>query len=337
MLATASITKHWRLGYWRENLQPTISLRAYALRINVKGRPREVVFRNDTAFTVLKECLTELATPRGAARGAAPIDRLFTLDRGSYSATTGPDRRISGRMRAGTSGYSSEIIAPEGTLAFARQPAHTEVIPYHFLASIPEADRTPIVIIQQSSGNGLYLFFASIFLDKLKNKLSREDLTINLNPIHLSGLYIRQFYENGVVKGISAVAHKLSSDAADDAREARIHSEISLSPVRQKDAIATVKELLSGPDGKPQNDKRYVFSKVKQLFELENMDDVQELTIEAEMAGVRRRISIGDNFGTTFDISHEIKRDKHGHPDRTEMDAYVEEFVSKSIRPYYGS
>jgi hypothetical protein len=317
-------------------LLPSISLKAYAVRIHHRGKPKQLAFFNDVVFETLERAIQAVKKPLGAS--GAEIDRVFSVQAPTLRTVAGPDRSISGQMRGGTSGFTSDIIAPQGALAFQRKTTDTEVIPYYFFASVPAANRPPIICIQQTSGNGLYLFFKSIFMSRLASKIDRENFVVRLNPIFLSGLYVSQFYKDGVVKNISAVAHRLSSDIADDAREARVRSEISLSPMRKKDAVATVKELLTGPNGKVTTDRTVVFRKIKEIFELEDeMDNIQELTIEAELGGVRRRISIGDNFGTAFDITNDVVRDTSGHPDPDSMHDYIKKFIEKSIRPYYGS
>lgn len=311
----------------------SISLKAYAVRMNKKGYPDELVFENQIVHEVLSECLNELTTPTSTSGGTG--GRVFSQTSADFKFVSGANRRVSGVLKAGTSGYTSEIIGKTGKVAFNRTVNHTEVIPYYFQASIPIADRAPIVCMQQFSGNGLYLFFTGLFMERLKARLSRENLRIQFNPIFLSGLYMQRYVKDGVVKKITAIAHRVSADTADGTRQARISSEILLSPIKRKDFIATLQELVTR-EGQKIFSRKAVYENVQEIFELDvDAEDIKELIIEAEVGGVKRTISVGEDFGTAFDISNDVARDRDGHPDREGLDVYVTDFISKSLRPYY--
>jgi hypothetical protein len=313
-------------------LEPTLSLKFYAIRINEHGKPGSVKYFNDIVYQTLEECLADIAKP---ANAKAALSRMFAIVPNTISRSDGADRHISGVVRAGTSGYSSEILEKAGAVAFQREPNHTEVLPYYFYASVPKADRSPIICIQQISGNGLYLLFASIFMERLRDKLKAQDIVVRLNPIYLNALYISQFYENGVVRKITAIQRRLASDNADDAREARIASELNLSPVKQNQAIATLKELLTR-NGKITTDRKQVFENIREIFELEvDAAAINELIVEAELNGVKRKLAIGADYGTAFDVTGTVPKKADGHPDPAKMEIYVREFLRDSIRPYY--
>lgn len=309
----------------------SISLKAYALRMNKKGYPDEVVFENQLVHEVLSECLEDLTVPASSSDGG----RVFSQTSDDFKFVSGANRRISGVLKGGTSGYTSEIIGKTGKVAYNRAASDTEVIPYYFQASIPLADRAPIVCIQQFSGNGLYLFFTAIFMERLKKRLAKRELRIQFNPIFLSGLYMQRYVKDGIVKKITAIAHRVSSDTADGARQARITSEILLSPIKRNASIATLSELVT-QKGKKVFSRQAVYENVQEIFELDvDADDIKELIIDAEVGGVKRTISVGEDFGTAFDISNDVPRNKNGHPDPDALDKYATEFISKSLRPYY--
>ena len=300
--------------------------------MNKKGRPKEVVFRNDIVFELLTDCLNKLVSSRNPKE--EKFSRVFARSDGDFKQIDGVNRSVSGLIRAGFSGYTSDILEDTGNLAFSRKSTHIEVMPYYFQASVPISDRVPIICIQQISGNGLYLFFKDFF-EILKGRLESENLTINFNPIFLSGLYLQKYYKDGVVKGITATGYRVSSDLGGRARQFRIKSEIMLSPVKRKGVLATLRELMTR-DGQRVANRDVVYKNVREIFELQSdMDDVEDLVIEVEVGSVRRKLSVGKDFGTAFDISNSVKRDADGYPDPIELDEYVTDFISESLRPYY--
>lgn len=309
----------------------TVSLRAYAIRLYDRGKKDKPKYRNAKIRSVLIDLLDGIKNvPVGGDQG-----RAYALD-GSYEAANGPDGYVRGRLLSGAGGYASQIVEKKGKLAFSRRPEHLEVIPYYFYVSLPSGDRCPIVCIQQFSGSGTYPFFASTFMDACRAKLEKEELTARLQPIYVSDLYIKEFYEHGTVKEITAITHTQASDAADGSHAARIRSELAVSPVKRRGTLGPLKDIMKGGHGMAR-DRNVVFANVKSLFELEvDAADLEQLVVLAELNGVRRRISIGEDFGTTFDITDEVQLDADGHPDKVAMGDYVNEFVSVSIRKYVG-
>src|SRR5690606_17040416 len=123
--------------------------------------------------------LATLKAPVGASPGA---ERIFAAGGNQISKQVGPGRYICGRIQAGTSGYTSDIIEKSGQVAFNRKVTDTEVMPYFFYASVPEAQRVPIICMQQFSGQGLFLFFREVFFEKLRKQISTDEYVVRMNP-----------------------------------------------------------------------------------------------------------------------------------------------------------
>src|SRR5690606_30405670 len=174
--------------------------------------------RGNVILQIVNMSLDEIKIPKGTT-GYKNDTKLFSSNEDTIKFTDGDVRDLSGIIRSGTGGYSSDIIDKSGTIAFKRQTSHTEILPYFFHLSVPRANRTPILCTQQISGNSLYLFFAGIVLPRLKKAIG-EDHIAHMHPIFISDLYLNRYYENGQVKKITAIGHRRPNDAADDARQA---------------------------------------------------------------------------------------------------------------------
>lgn len=246
------------------------------------------------------------------------------------------ENETSGVIWYGNNGSYSSIFDEDGNHKANKEAADFEYIPYFFYLSAPNVDRAPILCLQQLAGRGVYPFFVYDFYEEVRKEVSDEDIIFSMSLIQVGGLYLPKYIKDGVVKSISASEYRAKSEIAGENKEVRQKHELVLSSVDRKKRLGPLNDIL-GKSSIQITEKKVVFQRIRELYAIDvEFEDLDELTIVAELGGVERAIKIGQNFGQSFDISNQVKRTPDGHPEIKSIREYTSDFIDSSIRPYIG-
>lgn len=108
------------------------------------------------------------------------------------------NREINGRLKGGARGYGSDLVDTQtGDVAYRRTTRHAEIIPYYFLAAIPQADKG-IVILQRFRSFGIKDLFLDSFYNYFKSIFGNE-YVLEMDPLIPTGL-MREYLRGRIVK-----------------------------------------------------------------------------------------------------------------------------------------
>lgn len=250
-------------------------------------------------YIVFNQNLTSLSTNLSHDSTA---QKLLRVSR--YSP--GP-RMMSGIIETGEYGYESELYdIQSGVVAHHRTVNEAEMLPFYFLAHLPNQSDEGILLLQRFQQFGIKTIFTNYFEQYFEAHY--PDVSIKIYPLVPQDL-ISEYLRDGRVIKIRFIKFNIPSDLADFV--AHGHSEeggeieftIKAKRRGHLDIVDRVSEFLQG--------RREVTS----LYELRDFE-YDNVKIEVDIRGRRRTIDLShlERLNSYFDISDEVQIGDNGHP-----------------------
>lgn len=302
---------------------PKIFLSTYMIR--VKDRRQNYVplgnfGNNNDLFNIFNNYLNNAMQ--------SPIHDHFYKSLLSISNPSVSGREVSGIIKKGEYGFESDLIDVQNqNISHRRTVIEAEMLPFYFLAKIPDDTNEGILILQKTGKSSIYGTLQYNF--KRDFKIVCPEFSVEFNPLVPEEL-IDQYLKDGLITQVNLTRFSYPKDIA-DAFYAQDHGEIE----EKVQLIITTKEL-----------RRFPFiDRIKEVFnntrliskfvELQYFD-YDKVKLIVNMGGNQRTLDLGDmsKFRPNYDISDEIRIGPDGHPEignMHEIASKLLEEISKGI------
>ena len=256
------------------------------------------------------------------------FNNLFLEDAKAAKA----NRQLAGIIRSGETGYASELFDSEtGDKNYDRKPDDIELMPFYFLFDMPTGKKTAIIALQTFGLFGI----ATKLKAQLKKYLSAfyPKYTVQLRVIHIGGLFMEKYVNQGNIKTIEGTEYFQPSDSASDSSK-EIKCTHIYSPVKRGGYFARgLNTALMNYFKKQQYDQNSVVHSIKELIATD-LPDVNELRFEIDVMGTRRKLDLSDlsKTATRYDITDDVSIDASGHPRYESAHGLAKDIVSNDIR-----
>lgn len=231
---------------------------------------------------------------------------------------------IKGILYSGEYGYSADgVNINTKNISYTRTPSDAEIIPFYFLAYLPDTRDTGIIILQRHGNKGI-----RTVLDKeLKSRFSAQfpDHVYDLNQ-HIPG-EVLDYLEGGELKSIELISYEIPHDRIDTLKQLGFCKHAgSLSLVFK----ANRNEFLEKPDWlrRLMKDRRS-FSEISSEFQLPE----GKIKISINYLGKPRNINLDDlrQVSPYIDATDDLTISSNGHPEFENIDQYCNDLLDRLL------
>ncbi len=308
-------------------LMSQIQLALYSVRVKRQhGRSNEITsnFRQeDDLIDFLK---TQLSTLQARVSKNDSEKQVMQVTKLQVS-----DREIEGVIETGYYGTETKIWDLEkGVLAFSKRKIHSELLPFYFLFSLPEAKDQGLLLVQRTGTMGIRKVLEMSLAPKFISTF--EDYRLSFSPLIPEAVLEKYTGPNSQLKELVFIRHGMGSDIVDVlGASAKTQGKMQLS-IRLREAgkfaiQKTVSKFLNGE------------RELQNLIELK--DETRFLYDNVKMVvvvdGKEKTVNLGNpkQFRAAYDASH-VKLDPSGHPRFSSMSSEAKSIMDLARKQVWG-
>lgn len=234
-----------------------------------------------------------------------PGNRMVRL---ALIGNTSSDRIVSGIIETGEYGFRSKLYDTEhATVSYQKSPPEAEMVPFFFLASVPQEGNVGFLVLQRFKQFGVRDFLVPPLLHDFSETYRQQRLEVERVAPHE---VMEQILSNGIIKSLRFIRHSLPEDLADavasfGATASEHEAEFIIRPKRNRSlsGLSRISALLSGQGS------------VSELVTLPNFayDNVK---VEVDFDGRKKTIDLGNplRISSNIDITEDLEIGSDGHP-----------------------
>jgi hypothetical protein len=292
-----------------------IGLSAYAVRIREYGAPADdFELLGDFGGNDLLPFFDHFV--RSLAVVIPPIEKVARIRRRSVVSR---DRTVAGVCECGDYGYEAEgWNATTHTVSYHRAIQDAELLPFYFLAELPQARDEGILLLQRFSQFGMRGAFVGALAPAFADTF--PDYRIAVNPIS-SGTAWERFFRDGEMRVVRFIRYDVPNtpEAAltpDSQWEKRGYTELAMHAGRFTRLPFGLDRFVPGQ--RP----------VTQIIEFPDFR-YDTIKVQIELNGTTQTFDLGEPLGRmSLDISGDVTLGRNGHPTFETIDPRARAFLA---------
>lgn len=236
-------------------------------------------------------------------------------------------RSIYGVIESGIYGISSNLRDVEtDSITYKKKKSEADVLPFYFLAYIPEDTDEGILLFQRTGKHGIRSKFGG-FIDRYFSD-RHKGFNIEINAL-IQEEIIKKILYSGTIKKLRCVKYQAPVDGFDGLDEGHEEVPYDMEIVLSGSRIPVMKKIKNFFESK---------TSVRSLIELRDFDfSYDTVKVEVEVDGSLRTFDLGrlNRARAYYDVSEQVVLDADDHPTFSSLHAITKSYLKEIIQQMY--